>query len=93
MDMPVMDMRPLTLEGRHVRLEPLSLDHFDGLAQALDSTLLQWFSKPASNAAELREFIEEALDEQRRGRSLPFATIDRANDVARGHKDSVLINS
>jgi RimJ/RimL family protein N-acetyltransferase len=79
MDMPVMDMRRLTLEGRHVRLEPLSLAHLEGLAQVLDATLLQWFSRPATNAAELREFIEAALDEQRRGRSVPFATIDRAS--------------
>lgn len=82
MDMPVMDMRPLTLEGRCVRLEPLSLAHHEGLAQVLDSTLLQWFPKPATNAAELREFIESALDEQRR--ALPFAIVDRASGRAIG---------
>ena len=84
MDMPVMDLRPLTLEGRYVRLEPLSLDHLDGLAQVLDSTLLQWFSKPATNAEELREFIETALDEQRQHRTVAFATVDRASGRAIG---------
>jgi N-acetyltransferase len=84
MDMPVMDLRPLTLEGNHVRLEPLSLDHLDGLAQVLDATLLQWFSKPATNVDELREFIEMALEEQHQRRTVAFAMIDRASGRAIG---------
>lgn len=84
MDMPVMDLRPLTLEGRHVCLEPLSLAHLDGLAQVLDATLLQWFSKPATNAEELRDFIETALEDQRQHRAVVFATIDKASGRAIG---------
>ena len=72
-----MDIRPVVLEGRHVRLEPLSPDHHDGLAAAFDPTLLQWFTAPPTTAAELREFVKTALDEQKRGLSLPFATVDR----------------
>ena len=77
MDMPVMDVRPVTLEGTHVRLEPLTMAHHTALAAVLDPTLLQWFVKPATNAAELREFIAAALEEQAQGRTLPFATIER----------------
>lgn len=79
MDMPVMDIQATTLEGRYVRLEPLSQEHHAALAQALDPTLLQWFSQPATNAAELREFIVAALQEQLQRRALPFAVIDRAS--------------
>ena len=79
MDMPVMDIRPVVLEGRTVRLEPLALSHHEALAGLLDQTLLQWFPKPATNAAELREFIASALADQKLGRTLPFATIDRAS--------------
>ena len=79
MDMPVMDIQATTLEGRYVRLEPLSPAHHPLLAQALDSTLLQWFSRPATNAEELQEFIAAALEEQRQRRALPFAIIDRAS--------------
>jgi N-acetyltransferase len=79
MDMAVMDIRPIILEGRHVRLEPLSAAHHESLAEALDATLLQWFPKPATNAAELRAFIAAALEEQAGGRALPFATVDRAS--------------
>jgi len=84
MDMQVMDVRPVTLEGRRVRLEPLTFAHHEALAAVLDPTLLQWFSKPVTNPAELREFIAEALDEQKRGRALPFATIERATGRAVG---------
>lgn len=79
MDMPVMDIQATTLEGRYVRLEPLSPAHQPALAQALDPTLLQWFSQPATNSEELREFIATALEEQSQRRALAFATIDRAS--------------
>lgn len=79
MDMQVMDIRPTILEGRHVRLEPLTSAHHAALAQVLDPTLLQWFTQPVSSAEDLHGFIGAALDEQRQGRSLPFATIDRAS--------------
>ncbi len=78
MDMAVMDIRPTILEGRQVRLEPLSAAHHESLAAVLDPTLLQWFQKPATNAAELRAFIAAALEDQAAGRALPFATVDRA---------------
>ncbi len=84
MDMAVMDVRPVVLEGRRVRLEPLTLAHHEALAGLLDPTLLQWFSKPATNAAELREFITARLEDQKFGRALPFATIERATGRAVG---------
>jgi N-acetyltransferase len=77
MDMAVMDVQPLSLDGRFVRLEPLTMAHHEGLSQVLDLTLLQWFTRPATNAAELRDFIATGLAEQKTGSALPFATIDR----------------
>ena len=79
MDMPVMDVRPVVLEGRHVRLEPLSLAHHEALAAVLDPTLTQWFPHPVTNAAELRAFIAVSLEDQQRGVALPFATVERAS--------------
>jgi len=84
MDMAVMDVRPVTLEGEFVRLEPLALAHHEGLAAAFDPTLLQWFTAPPTTAAELKGFIKTALDEQKQGLSLPFTTIDRASGRAVG---------
>jgi len=74
-----MDPRPVTLEGRHVRLEPLTMGHHPALAEVLDPTLLQWFGKPATNAEELKDFIAEALAAQAAGAVVPFCTLDRAS--------------
>ena len=42
-----MHIDPVTLEGRHVRLEPLSLEHLDELTEAgLDEDLWRWFPAP-----------------------------------------------
>jgi N-acetyltransferase len=73
----IMRIEPVTLTGQHVKLEPLSRGHLGPLGTVLDPTLLQWFSKPATNAVELAEFIEEALHAQDAGTALPFATIER----------------
>jgi hypothetical protein len=42
-----MDVRPVTLEGRHVRLEPLAMEHHPGLcAVGLDDELWRWIPAP-----------------------------------------------
>lgn len=67
---------PTVLEGAHVRLEPLSADHLDGLcAVGLDPELWQWIPAPVRNADEMRAYVQDALEEQRRGFALPFATL------------------
>ncbi|HEX6549118.1 MAG TPA: GNAT family N-acetyltransferase [Gammaproteobacteria bacterium] len=71
---------PVMLEGEHVRLEPLSFDHLDGLcAVGLDESLWQWVPTPVRNRAEMREYLESALADQGRGVSLPFATVHKAS--------------
>ncbi len=64
---------PVTLEGLGVRLEPLSADHHDGIAQAAaDGQLWDlWFTsvpRPDETAA----YIDAALTGQREGHRLPF---------------------
>ncbi len=74
-------MAPVTLSGRIVRLEPLSLDHVPALAEiALDPAIWRWtIARPASEA-DLRDWAQTAIDAAREGRELPFATIDAATD-------------
>ena len=68
-----------TLEGRHVRLEPLSETHIPALAQlASDAELWRWTMTQVQTEADLVRYVHTALDEQRAAKSLPFATIDRA---------------
>ena len=66
---------PCTLEGTHVRLRPLSPEHVEGLcAVGLDPDLWRWIPNQVRNRDDMRRYVETALDEQRRGVSLPFAT-------------------
>jgi len=70
---------PVTLEGRLVRLEPLSLDHVSGLADvALDPAIWQWTIARPTTEAELRAWVETALAGSDAGNELPLATIDQA---------------
>lgn len=65
---------PVTLEGGHVRMLPLSLDHLDGLtAVGLDPELWKWIPHPVVDRQGMKDYVETALDEQRRGLSVPFA--------------------
>ena len=75
-----MRIEPVTLEGRQVRLEPLSLErHADGLAAVgLGPDLWRWATVKVETAADLRGYVEHALVDQTAGHSLPFATVERA---------------
>ncbi|MCW2923979.1 MAG: GCN5-related N-acetyltransferase [Thermoleophilia bacterium] len=73
----------VTLEGAHVRLEPLGLEHVDGLVRAFVPGTLDLMSATAdcvepSDPAAATTYVEEALEGWRDGRYLPFAVIDRA---------------
>ena len=71
-------VEPVTLEGRLVRLEPLSLDHVAGLAEvALDPAIWRWTIARPTTIKELRSWAETALAGRDSGAELPFATIDQ----------------
>ena len=75
-----MEIRPVTLEGRHVRLEPLSMDHHAAMCEvALDESLWQWTPRPLRTADDVHNYIAKALRAQSAGTALPFATVDRAS--------------
>lgn len=76
---------PVVLEGQHVRLEPLAKEHLAELARVgLDEELWRWIPVPVRTVEELAEYIEIALEEQKRGVSLPFALIEKATGRAIG---------
>jgi RimJ/RimL family protein N-acetyltransferase len=75
----------VTLEGQHVRLEPLSLAHHARLCEVgLDEDLWRWIPTPVRTPDDMRRYIETALQEQATGSALPFATIERASGRAIG---------
>jgi len=76
-----MKVEPVTLAGAHMRLEPLALDHVDGLARVgLDPALWRWGLSALTTSADMRAYVETALDERRRGVSLPFAVVHAGRD-------------
>jgi N-acetyltransferase len=73
-------IQPTTLEGKFIRLEPLSLEHHAGLCEVgLDEELWRWTTQPVRTPEEMRAYVQTALDEQARGAALPFATIEKAS--------------
>ncbi|HYK95127.1 MAG TPA: GNAT family N-acetyltransferase [Candidatus Dormibacteraeota bacterium] len=78
-------VQPVTLDGRIVRLEPLSLDHLDDLARvAFRGDLWRWTVVQPTDIAGLRSWIEAALAGAEAGTEQPFATVDRATGTAMG---------
>ena len=85
MTIPTNSLQPVALEGRVVRLEPLTLDHLDQLCEvALDEDLWRWTTTQVRTRDELRQYIEAALQSQQQGTALPFATIEKATGRAIG---------
>jgi RimJ/RimL family protein N-acetyltransferase len=83
--MKEMMIAPVTLEGRCVRLEPLTMQHAAGLAEVgLDDDLWKWIPIPVRTVEEMGKYIQTALDEQKSGSALPFVLIDKASGRAIG---------
>ena len=78
-------VRPVMLEGRWVRLEPLTRAHAAGVLGAASGARDTYgFTLVPGTEAETSAYIDGALGEQETGRTLPFATVDRARDVVVG---------
>ena len=78
-------IEPATLEGQHVRLEPLSLAHLAGLCEVgLEEEIWRWMPQPVRTPEEMRAFIEAAVKAQAEGTALPFATIELLSGRAIG---------
>src|SRR5580704_6868290 len=73
------------LTGSHIRLEPLSPAHADGLVAASsgDPELYQWSAVPIGRDAVLR-YIETALELRDAGKAQAFATIRIADGAVIG---------
>jgi len=72
-------LEPVTLEGRIVRLEPLTLAHVPGLAEVgLDEALWRWTLARPHSEADLRDWAASTIAARDAGTELPFATIDIA---------------
>jgi RimJ/RimL family protein N-acetyltransferase len=78
-------VRPITLEGHGVRLEPLAHEHYDGLAAAAaDGRLWELWFTTVPEPEQTRAFITDALAGQKDGHMLPWAVRELASGAIVG---------
>src|SRR2546428_11101457 len=75
------ELGPVTLTGKHIRLEPLSRDHASALvAVAQAPEIWTWMSALPVTPASMEAWIAEALAAQEHGLEYPFTVVRLAND-------------
>lgn len=78
-------LTPITLNGTHVRLEPLSQSHHDELVEAVrDGELWNLWYTYVPPPDRMRAEIDRRLGLKEQGSMLPFAVIDQATNTAAG---------
>ena len=84
-------LEPVILRGAHARLEPLSQDHHEGLAEAVqDGELWKLWYTFVPRPEDMRKEIDRRLGLQAAGSMLPWTVFDAGGKIAgrekcRGH--------
>lgn len=74
-----MEVVPVMFDGKRIRLEPMTLDHLDGLIEAGSfAELWKWTTAKADSPEGMTQYVRAALGDKDRGTSLPFVTVDKA---------------
>ena len=80
-----LEIAPVTLTGRFVRLEPLTPGQVDALARfAYEPSIWTWMPATVTDRESLAAWVDEALAGERAGTMLPFATVLVAQDLVVG---------
>ncbi len=78
-------VQSVTLEGRGIRLEPLTVNHHDALeAAAADGTLWELWFTSVPEPGGTKDYIVSALQGQRDGHMLPWAVRELATGTIAG---------
>ncbi len=80
-----MDVRPITLSGRIVRLEPLTLGHVPGLFSASDPAIWKYMLYgDIDSEIDMENWVRDMLQRAESGNDLPFAVIHLGTGKAIG---------
>lgn len=61
-----MKIKPVTLDGRNIRLAPLTMAHLEQLCKVgLDEELWRWIPTQIYSEADMRAYIEAAIEGSR----------------------------
>ena len=89
-----MNLKPLTLTGEHVRLEPLGLSHLTGLQEAVaDGELWKLWYTMVPHPDQMAAEIERRLGLQAQGSMLPFSVIHLPDERMAGMTTFMNIDS
>jgi N-acetyltransferase len=81
----MIDVRPVTLEGHGVRLEPMAVSHAPALAAAVrDGALWELWYTGVPRPEAVDAYIEQALAGQAAGHMLPWVVRELATDTVVG---------
>jgi RimJ/RimL family protein N-acetyltransferase len=81
----MIDIQPIVLEGRGIRLEPLSAEHGEALATAVaDGRLWELWFVATPEPEKIAQYVDDALKGQREGNMLPWAVRDLASGAIIG---------
>lgn len=84
-NLPPLMITPRTLEGRLVRLEPLTLQHIEPLwSVASDPDIWRMTGTRIGSPDEARAYVETALRWQQQGTGLPFVIVHRPTGEVAG---------
>jgi N-acetyltransferase len=76
----MMRVEPITLEGIHIRLAPLSLSHHAELCEVgLDERLWRLTTIRLETSEDMFSYIQTALQGQAEGTTLPFVMIEKSS--------------
>ncbi|MFI5253705.1 MAG: GNAT family N-acetyltransferase [Bacteroidota bacterium] len=75
-----MNLNPVTLHGKHVRLESLSTEHIESICEiGLEKSLWKWTITNIETREDLEKYVKDAIYEQLHGTGLPFAIMSNIN--------------
>ncbi len=76
-----MNVAPVVLKGKRVRLEPMTLEHLPAMLElAADVDLWRWIPWPMKTESALRAFMNAVLAQQQAGTAMPWVTRELATE-------------
>jgi RimJ/RimL family protein N-acetyltransferase len=84
---PLNIVLPVTLEGSVVRLDPIRREHagvFWEIAKSDVDEIFRWIPYSMKTRQDFERVIDKAFEEQQRGESVVFATVERSSGSAIG---------
>ena len=80
-----MNIHPIILEGKHVRLEPLTQAHHAQLCEVgFDDELWRLTTTIIRTPEDMKKYIDTSLKDFSEGKALPFAIIEKRSNTAVG---------